>query len=93
MTRSHGLENFPAGLGPCLLPLPAAASPGPTRGGARSIRVRLAGRDVDLPVLDFAASFGGQLFDLLLRLQIKHHVSELLLQLGYYHVLSVRCSR
>lgn len=74
-----------------LLPPPTPSSPASARGGACSggahPAVRGVGCNVDLPLLDFAASFGWQVFDLLLRLQIKHHVSELLLELSYRHVL------
>lgn len=76
-----------------LLPLPAPAPPAPAGGGARRVPVRRAGRDVDLSVLDLAASLGGQLLDLLLRLQIEHDVSQLLLQLGDDGVLTVSCRK
>lgn len=80
------------------LPLPAPASPSPAGGRAAGSpraqsAVRRAGPDVDLSFLDFAASLRGQVFDLLLRLQIKHHVSQLLLQLSDRHVLTVACRK
>lgn len=80
-----------------LLPLPAAAPPSSARGGAGPRRaqgaVPRAGSDVDLSLLDLAASLRRQVFNLLLRLQVKHHVSELLLQLRDGLVLMIACSR
>lgn len=77
MSRTSTQDGAPS----TLLPPPAPASAAPAGGGACGGRVRGAGGDVDLSVLDLAASLGRQLLDLLLRLQIEHDVSELLLQL------------
>lgn len=77
-----------------LLPLPAPASPSTTRGGAgpRGVQiVRRPAQDADLSLLDFTARLRRQLFNFLLRLQIKHDVSELLLQLGDHGVLTFSC--
>lgn len=84
-------------LNSCLLPLPAPASPAPARGGAGSCwaqsAVWRAGSDVDLSLLDLTASLRRKVFDLLLRLQIKHDVSQLLLQLSDRHVLQIACRK
>lgn len=73
-----------------LLPLPASASPAPSGGGSGTGGVLVGpGRDVDLSLLDLAAGLRQQVLDLLLRLQVEHHVPELLLQLFYRHVLQV----
>lgn len=71
-----------------LLPLSAPASPASARGRAGSCAVCRAGCDVDLSLLDLTASLWREVLNLLLSLQIKHHVSQLLLQLCYCPVLT-----
>lgn len=90
-TRQQKSVHFPRRL----LPLPAAA---PAASGSRGAGLRRAqsavrrvGWDVDLPLLDLTASLRGQVLDLLLRLQVKHHVSQLLLQLLYRRVFTLTC--
>lgn len=75
-----------------LLPLPASASPASAgRGPGSNAALRWAGGYVDLSLLDLAAGLWQQVLDLLLRFQVEHHVSELLLQLLYRHVLHIAC--
>lgn len=75
-----------------LLPLPASASPASAgRGPGSSAALRWAGGYVDLSLLDLAAGLWQQVLDLLLRFQVEHHVSELLLQLLDHHVLHIAC--
>lgn len=75
-----------------LLPLPAPAPPASSGGGpGAGAALRGAGRDVDLSLLDLAAGLRQQVLDLLLRLQVEHHVPELLLQIFYGHVLQIPC--
>lgn len=74
-----------------LLPLPASASAASGGGPGSSAALRWAGCYVDLSLLDLAAGLWQQVLDLLLRFQVEHHVSELLLQLLYGRVLQVAC--
>lgn len=82
-----------------LLPLPAAAPPPPAGGGggagagagARGVICR-AGGDVDLALLDLAASLRRKVLDLPLRIHVEYDVSELVLQLGDLLVLLLLCT-
>lgn len=100
-TETSFQRNLPSGRGSsscrvpwpapsALLPLPAPA-PAASAGASSSAALRWAGCYVDLSLLDLAAGLWQQVLDLLLRFQVEHHVSELLLQLLDGCVLQMAC--
>ena len=70
-----------------LLPPLCPTSPALSNGGWSCSGVGGVGADIDLPLLDLVPCLRGQVLYLLLGLQVKHDISQLLLQLCYGRIL------